>query len=77
MFLQEQRLTKGAAMAPLRCPVCGKRFEAESSLAMPFCSQRCRLIDLYRWLDEKYLFPGEPADEEPAHHGPQQPDDTP
>jgi len=44
---------------------------------MPFCSQRCRLIDLYRWLDEKYLFPGEPADEEPAHHGPQQPDDTP
>ena len=24
---------------------------------MPFCSDRCRLIDLGRWLDESYAVP--------------------
>jgi len=24
---------------------------------MPFCSQRCRRIDLGRWLDERYSLP--------------------
>jgi len=34
---------------------------------MPFCSERCRLIDLGRWLDEKYGLPYEPQEkpEEP------------
>ena len=50
-------------MAPLRCPVCGKLFEPDQSGAMPFCSQRCREIDLGRWLDEKYGLPYESEDE--------------
>ena len=25
----------------------------------PFCSARCRKIDLGRWLDEKYAIPGD------------------
>jgi len=25
----------------------------------PFCSERCRLIDLGQWLDERYVIPGE------------------
>lgn len=25
----------------------------------PFCSRRCRLIDLKRWLDEEYRLPAE------------------
>jgi endogenous inhibitor of DNA gyrase (YacG/DUF329 family) len=29
----------------------------------PFCSARCRLIDLGNWLGERYAVPGEPADE--------------
>jgi endogenous inhibitor of DNA gyrase (YacG/DUF329 family) len=36
----------------VKCPVCGKRFEPIQSPAMPFCGERCRLIDLGRWLDE-------------------------
>ena len=34
---------------------------------MPFCSDRCRAIDLGRWLDERYGLAGEPDedDEEP------------
>jgi endogenous inhibitor of DNA gyrase (YacG/DUF329 family) len=29
---------------------------------MPFCSERCRLIDLKRWLGEEYAVPTRPAD---------------
>jgi uncharacterized protein len=31
---------------------------------MPFCSERCRLVDLGRWLDEKQRLPIEPDEEE-------------
>jgi endogenous inhibitor of DNA gyrase (YacG/DUF329 family) len=27
----------------------------------PFCSERCHLVDLGRWLGEEYRIPGEPA----------------
>jgi uncharacterized protein len=28
----------------------------------PFCSERCRLIDLGKWLGEEYRVPAEPAE---------------
>jgi endogenous inhibitor of DNA gyrase (YacG/DUF329 family) len=28
----------------------------------PFCSERCKLIDLGEWLDEGHRIPGDPAD---------------
>jgi len=28
--------------------------------AEPFCSERCRLLDLGGWLDERYVVPGDP-----------------
>ncbi|MCR9297152.1 MAG: DNA gyrase inhibitor YacG, partial [bacterium] len=31
---------------------------------LPFCSDRCRLIDLGRWLKEEHTLPCEPQDEE-------------
>ena len=43
-----------------RCPVCRKAFDLEVSPAMPFCSDRCRQIDLGRWLNEEYSVPVEP-----------------
>ncbi len=41
----------------MRCPTCRKEFDAEQSPAKPFCSERCRTIDLGRWLDESYGLP--------------------
>jgi endogenous inhibitor of DNA gyrase (YacG/DUF329 family) len=44
-------------MIKVSCPVCGRVIEAEGPgelPAFPFCSARCRLIDLGRWLDERY-----------------------
>lgn len=58
----------------MRCPVCGKEFDLATSPAKPFCSARCRSIDLGRWLDESYGMPAIPdpeADElpEPGTNG--------
>jgi endogenous inhibitor of DNA gyrase (YacG/DUF329 family) len=44
-------------MATLRCPICEKQFDPAASQAMPFCSERCRQIDLGRWLREVYSVP--------------------
>jgi endogenous inhibitor of DNA gyrase (YacG/DUF329 family) len=44
-------------MFEIRCPVCEQTFDARHSPSMPFCSERCREIDLRRWLDERYGLP--------------------
>lgn len=41
----------------MRCPICDKTFEPSDSTALPFCSDRCRTIDLSRWLEEAYRMP--------------------
>jgi len=46
-------------MKPIRCPVCETMFDPEQSPAMPFCSARCKQIDLGRWLGEAYSMPVE------------------
>jgi endogenous inhibitor of DNA gyrase (YacG/DUF329 family) len=38
----------------VRCPVCDQPFDPQESSAQPFCSQRCKQIDLGRWLGERY-----------------------
>jgi len=43
----------------VRCPSCERAFT--TSPARPFCSERCKLIDLGRWLGEEYAVAGEPA----------------
>lgn len=49
------------------CPTCGRALEWATAPFRPFCSERCRLIDLGAWLTEKHAIPGESAaGEEPA-----------
>lgn len=44
----------------VRCPVCRtiKRYDVTNP-CRPFCSERCRLIDLGQWLDEDYRVAGD------------------
>jgi endogenous inhibitor of DNA gyrase (YacG/DUF329 family) len=39
------------------CPVCDATVDLATTPTVPFCSERCRLIDLGRWLDEAYALP--------------------
>ena len=41
------------------CPICGKPADPTHK---PFCSSRCKLLDLGAWLGGRYVVPGEPAD---------------
>jgi uncharacterized protein len=54
-----------AKVTPLRprraCPECGKPAARET---YPFCSNRCKAIDLNRWLSGSYVIPGRPEDDE-------------
>ncbi len=42
------------------CPICRRPVEAQEA-DFPFCSERCRLIDLGQWASGAYAIPGEPA----------------
>ena len=43
----------------VRCPTCGRSVEwTESSPWRPFCSERCKLMDLGAWAAEKHAIPG-------------------
>lgn len=38
----------------VKCPTCGRKTEwSQSATFRPFCSERCKLIDLGAWLSEQ------------------------
>jgi len=47
-----------------RCPVCSGPVDLATCPTPPFCSDRCRTIDLGRWLDETYGLPAPPREED-------------
>lgn len=48
----------------IKCPRCGKLVNWEGNKWKPFCSERCKLIDLGAWAGEEYRIPEEPISEE-------------
>jgi uncharacterized protein len=44
-----------------RCPICSKPADAAFR---PFCSKRCRDVDLNRWLSGVYAVPGKEEEDE-------------
>jgi endogenous inhibitor of DNA gyrase (YacG/DUF329 family) len=61
-------------MKPVHCPSC-KKDVAPDGKSFPFCSERCRLVDLGNWLDGKYRFASQnderrPTEEEAADEPP-------
>ena len=37
------------------CPICKKVTDSDKDAEFPFCSERCRLLDLGAWSAEKYV----------------------
>ena len=68
------------------CAICGRRFDraavASSAAAVkaadpfPFCSTRCQMIDLGRWLGEEYRIPDQPDTSGGSVEAPPKPDDN-
>lgn len=56
-------------MPTCRCPTCEAQFDPATSRALPFCCERCRQIDLGRWLRERHALPVPRADEEDEGEG--------
>ncbi len=49
-----------------RCPICHKPTDSEKNQEFPFCSERCRLVDLGNWATEKYRIASPQMDESEA-----------
>ena len=47
--------------ARVKCPTCHRDLDWETAPFRPFCSERCRLIDLGAWLSGQRAIPGEGA----------------
>jgi endogenous inhibitor of DNA gyrase (YacG/DUF329 family) len=43
----------------VKCPSCQLKFNYYESDFRPFCSDRCRLVDLGEWLNESYRTPAQ------------------
>ena len=72
-------MTDGRGAAKLRCPICSAAGASppaapatppKTSPIFPFCSDRCRMVDLGRWLTGQYVIPGETVNEEELPPGP-------
>jgi uncharacterized protein len=55
----------------MKCPVCGRALGVDEAAIergaklpafFPFCTERCKLVDLGRWATGKYSIPGDPVD---------------
>jgi endogenous inhibitor of DNA gyrase (YacG/DUF329 family) len=54
----------------MKCPICKKPVPDEGRdrpKTYPFCNERCKLIDLGRWLDGKYQIPVEDKAPDPDY----------
>ena len=54
------------------CPVCRKKVTCsnpDKEPFFPFCSERCKLVDLGKWLTEEYFIPGKEEGEKREEPG--------
>lgn len=61
-------MSESNASTPLvNCPACGREVLWEPrNRYRPFCSERCKLMDLGQWAAERYRVAGAPLNQEPS-----------
>jgi endogenous inhibitor of DNA gyrase (YacG/DUF329 family) len=65
--MREEGAQRGAVTKkPIRCPICGR---PRDPAHRPFCSARCRDVDLARWFNQVYSIPAAEPDERPDPEG--------
>lgn len=61
--------TNDPPMIRASCPICQRSLEGPSLAELPyfpFCSRRCKLVDLGRWFGSEYAIPTDEAEAEPS-----------
>ncbi|NLT66485.1 MAG: DNA gyrase inhibitor YacG [Acidobacteria bacterium] len=58
----------------LKCPICGKERESGENRFRPFCSERCKMLDLGNWLSGSYRIPVRNTDEDEDGDAPEKKD---
>jgi endogenous inhibitor of DNA gyrase (YacG/DUF329 family) len=46
------------------CPTCNRQVDWQDNPFRPFCSERCKLLDLGKWVSEEYRVPWKPVADE-------------
>ena len=59
------------------CPTCRQPADLKDNPFRPFCSERCRLIDLGEWFGEGHVIPGQAGEAPPASEEPDDPEERP
>ncbi|WP_315701738.1 MULTISPECIES: DNA gyrase inhibitor YacG [unclassified Bradyrhizobium] len=59
--LQSKGAVKASAKPVRRCPICSRPAADD---VRPFCSPRCRDVDLHRWLAGAYVIPSREGEED-------------
>jgi uncharacterized protein len=52
----------------MKCPRCGIEIDSAGNPFRPFCSERCKLVDLGNWLEGAYRLPTTDAAEDEAEN---------
>ncbi|MBK9134888.1 MAG: DNA gyrase inhibitor YacG [Betaproteobacteria bacterium] len=69
-------MSDNAAPRLVRCPTCGTPSPfSPANRWRPFCSERCRSVDLGAWAAERFRVPAESPPDSPADAPPAAPDD--
>jgi uncharacterized protein len=56
--------------ATVDCPTCGRKAAYDpSNRWRPFCSERCKMIDLGAWASDRYAIPGSEIEPDDAPTG--------
>jgi endogenous inhibitor of DNA gyrase (YacG/DUF329 family) len=51
----------------MKCPTCKQEIQDEGNRYRPFCSERCKLIDLGKWASEQFRIPTNEKPPEEIH----------
>jgi uncharacterized protein len=54
----------------MKCPICRNPVQWQDNPYRPFCSERCKMIDLDHWLSERYRIPVTSENDEDPEPGP-------
>ena len=63
LFKSHPRSFRANIFQAMLCPICKKPVTLADSF-MPFCSERCKIVDLGNWAMEKYVISSPVTDEE-------------